>query len=151
MAPSRVIVVLAATGLFACGGAAPPPSAPMVPITAPASAPTPAPASAPASAPLSLSHPGPKELPGTAIRFAGGDGSSLEKAILIHGAHGEVDGAASEYQYIALLYGPQGQHWRTKQQSLLNDKGRQFDELEIDHDGKAESFFFDITEYFGKF
>ncbi|HEY8019812.1 MAG TPA: hypothetical protein VIH93_01850 [Thermoanaerobaculia bacterium] len=138
MVPSRGIVVLAATGLFACGGAAPPPSAPTVPITASASAP-------------SLSHPGPKELPGTSIHFAGGDGSSLEKAILIHGAHGETDGAASEYQYIALLYGPQGQHWRTKQQSLLNDKGRQFDELEIDHDGKAESFFFDITEYFGKF
>jgi hypothetical protein len=159
---SRLVGVGVFVAVAACGGETPAPQAPAQPTAVAAS--TPAPASASASAPAStpapaptpppaplLDHPGPKALPGSAITFGGGDGSSIEKAILIHGAHGEVDGTASEYLYIALLYGPQGKSWTTKQQALLNDKGRNFDELDIVHDGKAESFFFDITEYFGKF
>jgi hypothetical protein len=167
---SRLVGGAVLVAVAACGGETPAPQAPTqsaavpatpptptpapAPAPAPAPTPTPTPAPAPAPAPTPTptpDHPGPKALPGSGITYGGGDGSSVVKAILIHGARGEMDGTASEYQYIALLYGPQGQHWTTKQQALLNDKGRNFDELDIVHDGKAESFFFDISEYFGKF
>jgi hypothetical protein len=75
----------------------------------------------------------------------------MEKAIVILGAQGERDGVAAEYGYIEQLYGPRGAAWQMNQQSLLEKNGHSFDELEIDHAGKSESFFFDITDYFGKF
>ena len=84
------------------------------------------------------------------IHFGGGDGSSMEKAIVILGAQGERDGVAAEYSYIEQLYGPRGAAWQTNSQSLLEKNGHSYDELEVDHGGKTESFYFDITDYFGK-
>ena len=93
----------------------------------------------------------PRGIPGTSIEFLGGDGSSQKQAVLIHGAKGENDGVAAEYKYLELLYGAEGERWNRSEQSLLEDNGRSYDELDYTLDGKRVSIYFDITEYFGKF
>lgn len=81
------------------------------------------------------------------ISYTGGDGSSFEKAVVIHGAN-EMTGVDAEYDYIAQHY--PGYH-RGKQ-SLNSHGKRRFDVLEFTTgDGKKMTIYFDITEFFGKF
>jgi hypothetical protein len=95
---------------------------------------------------------GPAAIPGTAIRFTGGDGSSLERAIVIEGASNEEEGVDSEYWYVAQVLGERGTDWELQSQSLLQAHGHQFDQLSIHKaNGAAVDFFFDITGYFGRF
>ncbi len=148
------------TTVCACGsGATPPPAAPQ---NAPAvdiakttaSADThnagPAPIAAKPAAPPSASGERPTAIPGSSIRFTGGDGSSRASAIVIEGAKGETDGTEAEYWYLEKVWGPRGQRWTLQQQSLLGDQGRHFDALEIVRDGKTETIYFDISAHFGK-
>lgn len=80
------------------------------------------------------------------IRYAGGDGSSLAKAIVIKGAHGESDGIQSEYDWIAVkLPG-----WKPVSQALLEDGGRYYDLLTLRKSGATREVYFDITGYFGR-
>jgi hypothetical protein len=93
---------------------------------------------------------GPKGIPGTSIRFVGGDGTSMHAAIVIKGAKGEQDGTAAEYKYLDLLL-PDVSH-NVRGQALLEDGGRSFDRLDVElAGGKSMTVFFDITDYFGKF
>jgi hypothetical protein len=93
---------------------------------------------------------GPKSIPGTTIRFKGGDGSTMHAAIVIMGAKGEQDGTAAEYKYLDLLL-PDTSH-TVRSQALLEDGGRSFDRLDVQlAGGKSMTVFFDITDYFGKF
>lgn len=80
------------------------------------------------------------------IRFLGGDGSSLEQAILIAGARGEYDGVQSEYDWLA-THRP---GWRPVYQYLLEKRPRLYDMLEISKGGQTAQVYFDITDYFGK-
>jgi hypothetical protein len=146
--------------LVACGGATPaaqPPLAsssvtitvaPTPPDATPAPAPPPPVASA---APIAVPK-RPTSLPGTSIRFTGGDGTSIVTAIKIKGAKGEMDGTASEYSYLALVYGPANTAWTMGQQSLLTDSGKNYDALAITlADGTKATVYFDISDYFGKY
>jgi len=82
------------------------------------------------------------------IKYEGGDGSSMEKAVIIKGAKGSEDGIAAEYEWLAKKH----RGYKTKQQALLNDKGRKYDMIAIaTADGKEVEVYFDITEFFGKF
>ena len=81
------------------------------------------------------------------IQFLGGDGSSLDQALLIHGARGESDGIQSEYDWLA-AHRP---GWRAHAQSLVVRGNRQYDVLHIVKGSQTADLFFDITEYFGKF
>ena len=117
----------------------------------------PPPAIVKAAAPTALTMPpspppsnGPKRIPGTPIRFEGGDGSSMHAAIVIKGAKGEQDGTAAEYKYLDMLL-PDVSH-TVRSQALLEDAGRSFDRLDVElASGKSMTMFFDITDYFGKF
>ena len=81
-----------------------------------------------------------------AIRYVGGDGSSIASAILIKGAHGEYDGVRSEYDWIAMnLPG-----WKSTDQALLTEGARVYDALTLRKAGATKVVYFDITEYFGK-
>jgi hypothetical protein len=96
--------------------------------------------------------PRPTSVPGTSIRFEGGDGSSIAQAIVIRGAKGESDGVAAEYKYLEMLYGPKGDGHNVQGQALLENGGRSFDKLDVDlKDGRTIAVFFDISDYFGKF
>jgi hypothetical protein len=133
--------------LVACGGGAQ--TQPTVTIAAvPATVVVVAPAASTAP-PATTSH-GPQSIPGTTIRFAGGDGSSMKAAIVILGAKGERDGTAAEYKYLDLLM-PDASH-TVRGQALLEDNGRSYDRLDVEMaGGKSMNVFFDITDYFGKF
>ncbi|MEA3212196.1 MAG: hypothetical protein QOE70_5253 [Chthoniobacter sp.] len=80
------------------------------------------------------------------ISFAGGDGSSLEKAVIIKGATTEETGVRAEYEYLAQHY----PGYKRGSQSLLNSKGRAFDAIEFTTaDGRTKTIYFDITAFFG--
>lgn len=81
------------------------------------------------------------------ISYAGGDGSSLEKAILIKGAKGDSDGVQTEYDWLA-KYMP---GWHATEQALITKNGRAYDVLYVTKSGAKKAVYFDITEYFGKF
>lgn len=81
------------------------------------------------------------------ITYSGGDGSSLEKAIVIHGAT-EQTGVDAEYNYL-------GKHfpgYHQGKQSLISHENRRYDVLEFTTaNGAKMTIYFDITEFFGKF
>lgn len=81
------------------------------------------------------------------ITYGGGDGSSVEEAVIILGATGESDGVPAEYQWIDKTY-PGAE---VEGQALLDDNGRVYDLLTLTIEGKPVEVYFDITEYFGKF
>jgi hypothetical protein len=86
--------------------------------------------------------------PAAGITYAGGDGLTLETAIRIVGATGEEDGVAAEYRWLQThaAGGERGE------QSLLNKGGRVYDCLEWRWpDGTTRSYYFDITDFFGKY
>jgi hypothetical protein len=81
------------------------------------------------------------------IQFLGGDGSSLDQALLIRGARGERDGIQSEYDWLAA----NRPGWRAIAQSLVVNGSRKYDVFHIAKGSQTADLFFDITEYFGKF
>ncbi len=151
----RLPLLLVIPLLAACATAPikPPATLEIAPAAPPAADAPPAPTADPVqrAAAAKPSSTRPTTLPGTTIRFEGGDGSSQASAILILGAKGERDGVDSEYQYLDLLYGPRPAGWTMVKQSLLEDADRSYDALEIERAGKSRTVYFDITDYFGKF
>jgi hypothetical protein len=81
------------------------------------------------------------------VQFVGGDGHSVESAVVIRGAKHEEDGIAAEHRYLSQNFGS----WFLKHQVLVNQKGRLYDRMEIaDQNGKQRTVFFDITDFFSK-
>lgn len=80
------------------------------------------------------------------ISYAGGDGSSIEKAVLIKGARGDADGVQTEYDWLA-KYMP---GWQPQAQALLMKNGRAYDALLVQKSDQTTTVYFDITEYLGK-
>jgi hypothetical protein len=81
------------------------------------------------------------------ITYTGGDGSTVETAIVIEGALGESDGVGSEYEWLA----KNRPDAKMQSQALLNDGGKVYDLLIVQTGGKEEKIYFDITAFFGKF
>lgn len=80
--------------------------------------------------------------------FEGGDGSSLEQAVIIKNAKNEEEGVDAEAKWIRKVH----PGWRKGDQALLSEKGKAYDRIEYTTpDGKTKTIFFDITEFFGKF
>jgi hypothetical protein len=81
------------------------------------------------------------------VQFAGGDGSSIESAVVIRGAKNEGEGISAEHQYLSSHFGS----WFLKRQALINRKGRFYDQMQItDKTGSDRLVYFDITEFFAK-
>lgn len=82
------------------------------------------------------------------IVFEGGDGSSIEQAVLIKNASGEEEGVGAESKWIQKMH----PGWRKGNQALLSVKGRDYDRIEYTtpKGGETKVIFFDITEFFGK-
>jgi hypothetical protein len=81
------------------------------------------------------------------IRFSGGDGSSVESAVMIEGAHNEEEGIVAESYWISR----NRPGWRKGDQALISANGRQFDRISYaSPDGKQAVIFFDVTSFFGK-
>jgi len=84
--------------------------------------------------------------------YSGGDGSSMEKAVIIN-AKSTMDGVPAEYDYISQKHGVRDEDWILVSQSLKkNSDGKAFDVINIElTEGTSFSYFFDISEFFGKF
>ena len=81
------------------------------------------------------------------VEFAGGDGGSIESAVVIRGAKHESEGISAEHRYLSAHFGS----WFLKRQALINQKGRVYDQMEItDQNGNQRSVYFDITDFFAK-
>ena len=74
-------------------------------------------------------------------------GATLQTAIVLPGIQHETEGVSAEYAYIAKNF----PGWKPGTQSLLSDKGRQYDSIELTGPGGShQTIFFDITDWFGK-
>lgn len=77
-------------------------------------------------------------------------GTSIADAIVLIAASDPV-GVRSEYVYLAAHPCAPNSSWKPEKQALLNDKGRDYDRLDVSCNGAAQrAFYFDITGYFGK-
>ena len=85
------------------------------------------------------------------VTFKGGPGDTTETAVVISGAPNSMVGIDAEYYFLAKQFGRQNVDWRLKRQSVLNQKGKVFDRMDLEmKDGSKKTVFFDISEFFGK-
>jgi hypothetical protein len=78
--------------------------------------------------------------------YAGGDGSSLEHAVVINGAKGESDGVQAEYVWLRRHYPTH----RLLRQAVKSVGGRMYDQMDLATPEGERSAFFDITAFYGK-
>jgi hypothetical protein len=80
------------------------------------------------------------------VSFTGGDGSSIEKAVIIK-APSEFVGVRAEYNWIRNNH----PDWKLEKQSALNSGGKVYDKMDFrTPDGQHMTLYFDITDFFGK-
>ncbi len=81
------------------------------------------------------------------IVYEGGDGSSMEKAVIIKNASNEEEGVAAESRWISKVH----PGWKKGKQGLFNKNGKAYDKIEYTTPTKEiQTLFFDITDFFGK-
>lgn len=93
-----------------------------------------------------------KKIGAADVKIAGGDGLSLENAVIIT-AKSETTGVAAEYDYVASKYGARNVEWKILSQAVQNNKNKTYDVLTIQltkNDEKLD-IYFDITNFYGKF
>jgi hypothetical protein len=85
------------------------------------------------------------------IIFKGGPGDRAETAVVILGAPNSFAGIAAEYAYLKKQFGRENVDWNLTRQSVLQQKGKVYDRMDLDlKDGSRKTVFFDIGEFFGK-
>ena len=81
------------------------------------------------------------------MKISGGDGSSIEKAIIISDCN-NTEGVHQEYVEVEKRFGK----YRLIRQVLLNQEGKMYDKLELElENGEVIDLYFDITHFFGKY
>jgi len=81
------------------------------------------------------------------VTYSGGDGSSMEHAVVITGATGEAEGVRSEYVWLSKQY----PGYKRGVQSVMEKNERSFDRIEIQAaNGQPVVVYFDITSFYGK-
>lgn len=85
------------------------------------------------------------------ISFKGGPGDTAATAVVISGAPNSRIGIDAEYYYLGKKFGQPNVDWKLKRQSVINEKGKIYDRMDLEFkDGSKKTVFFDITEFFGK-
>jgi hypothetical protein len=80
------------------------------------------------------------------VSFAGGNGSSIEKAVIIKAPNSFI-GIRAEYDWIRKNH----PDWNLEKQSALKASGKIYDKMDFQTpDGRSVTLFFDITDFFGK-
>ena len=83
--------------------------------------------------------------------YAGGNGESIETAVIINTAN-PIIGIPAEYKFISRRYGQKDVDWTLEIQTVMRSGNRQYDVVVIKlKDGQEKSFYFDITKFYGKF
>jgi hypothetical protein len=82
------------------------------------------------------------------IVYGGGDGTSIEQAVVILGAPDHRAGVLAEYAWLQRRFPAGG---RRTQQALIRVNGRLYDRPDVElPDGERRPVFFDITDFFGR-
>ncbi len=83
------------------------------------------------------------------IKFSGGNGGSIEDAVIIMGAKYTLEGIQAEKRYISkALLRIQNVEWELLGQQLIKKDGCYFDRLTIVVDNLQETqFYFDISDF----
>ena len=85
------------------------------------------------------------------ITYKGGPGDTPETAVVISGAPNSMAGIAAEYSYLKKKFGRENDDWMLTRQSVLQQKGKVYDRMDLDlKNGSKKTVFFDISEFFGK-
>jgi hypothetical protein len=83
--------------------------------------------------------------------FLGGDGATEQNAVIIN-ATSSIIGIPAEYEFIEAMYGSKGTGWELEEQMQYDNNSKNFDIIEIKlSDGTHKKYYFDITNFFGKF
>ncbi|OQA88536.1 MAG: hypothetical protein BWY27_00921 [Bacteroidetes bacterium ADurb.Bin234] len=83
--------------------------------------------------------------------YAGGNGESIETAVIINTAN-PIIGIPAEYKFITIKHGQKDVDWTLELQTVMRRGNRQYDVVVIKlKDGQEKSFYFDIKKYYGKF
>lgn len=81
------------------------------------------------------------------IKFSGGDGSCMEKAVVVTGASSTFDGISAEKRWIWERF----PGFEMTRQALLEENGKKYDLIEfVSASGEDVGIYFDITDFFGK-
>lgn len=88
----------------------------------------------------------------TNISYEGGEGNSMETAIIISNAQNTRRGIAAEYAYLEKRYGEKNIAWQLKSQSLDRSTDKIYNIITIHTipEYKEITVYFDITEFYGK-
>jgi len=85
------------------------------------------------------------------IKFSGGNGGSIEDAVIILGAEDTLEGIQAEKKYITVFLPVQNVDWEMLGQQLIEKDGCYFDRLAIIVDNHQEKqFYFDISDFFAR-
>lgn len=86
------------------------------------------------------------------VVYTGGDGTSIENAIVISGAGNERNGIAAEYEYITKKKGVKFVDWKPAGQSTINKDSKKYDAVSIQNikNNETITFYFDISDFYGK-
>lgn len=80
--------------------------------------------------------------------FGGGTGETIEKAIVIN-TISPLIGVAADYEYVSKVCGEINVNWSLKTQSIIEEKNRYYDVLQVElNSGESRSFYFDITQFY---
>lgn len=90
------------------------------------------------------------------VSYGGGDGTSIESAVIIENAANHFEGVNAEYVWLEAQFGPQGEKWECPEQSLIEQDDRLYDVLEVEFSGSVGGYnkgdvaylYFDITEFY---
>ena len=80
-----------------------------------------------------------------------GGGDSMDRAIIIN-ANTTTKGVRAEYDFISSKCGQRDLDWTFESQMALRSNGRHYDYIKVKlKNGDKKSFYFDITQFYGKF
>lgn len=87
------------------------------------------------------------------VTYENGDGKTIESPIVIKNAENGRIGIASEYAFITKAHGDKFKDWKPLGQSTITKEGRKIDSIKIQLIAKNETltYYFDITDFYGKF
>lgn len=83
--------------------------------------------------------------------FSGGSGEAIEDAVVINTTNSMV-GVAAEYVYVSSKCGRRNVDWTLKSQACIEHDGKHYDLLTVQlRSGEVRKYYFDITQFYGKF
>lgn len=86
------------------------------------------------------------------IEYSNHNGQTFESAIIVTGAETAPVGIDAEYKYVASKLGKESIEWELVLQSLYHTEDGDFDVLEIKtKDGTLKTFYFNISDFYGKY